>query len=216
MSERHSQPFGDELYQFDRAIEKEQAPLTGIDEAGRGPLAGPVIAAAVCLDLSRPIEGLNDSKKLTASVRERLYEKIVAQATGWAVGSASPEEIDRYNILQATLMAMHRAVEQISCPWNVALVDGNKTIPFIAAKKQRAIVDGDALSASVAAASIIAKVTRDRIMQAYHEQYPIYEFNNNKGYATEFHRNRIMEHGLCQIHRRSFCENLAVQTRLPL
>lgn len=205
------------LYNFDDCIVKEVAgSIIGTDEVGRGCLAGPVVAAAVSLDLQNPIAGINDSKKLTAQKRETLYEQITSKALGWAVGSASPEEIDKINILQASLLAMHRAIEKLTCSWKLVVVDGNKSIPFITEKKQRTIVGGDALSASIAAASIIAKVTRDRIMDDYQKIYPVYEFHSNKGYATEYHRNCIVDHGLCRIHRRSFCEVLATQTRLPL
>jgi len=205
------------LYQFDENIVQEcKGTIIGIDEAGRGSLAGPVVAAAVCLNLQNPISGVNDSKKVPVQTRELLYEQITGEALGWAVGIASPKEIDSINILQATLLAMHRATEKLECPWTLALVDGNQLIPYVAKEKQRTVIDGDALSASIAAASIIAKVTRDRIMNEYHQLYPVYEFHNNKGYATEHHRNSIVDHGLCKIHRRSFCEVLASQTRLPL
>lgn len=203
------------LYAFDCEEAGDGAILIGIDEAGRGPLAGPVVAAAVCLDSSRPIEGVNDSKKLTAGQRELLYETIVATASAWAVGSASPEEIDKINILQATFAAMMQAVEGIGVAWDRALVDGNKTVPRIASARQKAVVKGDARSASIAAASIIAKVTRDRIMNDYHRQYPDYGFDVHKGYGTELHRKRIAEFGLCAIHRVSFCGNM-LQTSLCL
>ncbi len=208
---------GVSLYTHDLALAKQYgAGIIGVDEAGRGPLAGPVVAAAVLLDLDKKIEGVNDSKKLSAQKRELLYDKITSEALAWGVGSASPKEIDKINILQATLLAMHRAIEKLKEPWKIALIDGNKTIPFIPSSRQLAIVDGDALSASIAAASIIAKVTRDRIMEEYHQKYPVYDFQSNKGYATEFHRSSIVEHGLCEIHRKSFCEVLVCQTRLPL
>lgn len=205
------------LYHFDHTIAGEcGGAVVGIDEAGRGSLAGPVIASAVVLDLKNSLNGVNDSKKLTAQKRETLYEKITTEAIGWAVGSASPEEIDKLNILQASLLAMHRALLKLECSWKLALVDGNKPIPPLDCEKQRTIIGGDALSASIAAASIIAKVTRDRIMNDYSEKFPLYEFHNNKGYATEHHRKSIEEYGLCNIHRRTFCEVLATQTRLPL
>ncbi|HEX3020516.1 MAG TPA: ribonuclease HII [Chitinispirillaceae bacterium] len=205
------------LYQFDKSVFQEcGGAFVGIDEAGRGSLAGPVIAAAVVLDLDNPVCGVNDSKKLTAQKREALYEKITKEAIGWAVGSASPLEIDRINILQASLLAMYRAVEKLNCQWNIALVDGNKDIPMLDKNKQRTVVGGDARSASIAAASIIAKVTRDSIMNDYNKTFPLYEFHNNKGYATEHHRKCVEDYGMCSIHRRSFCEVLASQTRLPL
>ncbi len=205
------------LYRFDQNIVDEfGGPVAGTDEAGRGSLAGPVVAAAVVLNLKNPLDGINDSKKLTAQKREVLYQKITSEAMWWAVGSASPEEIDKLNILQASLLAMYRAVEKLGCNWKLVIVDGNQLIPKIGNDKQRTIVGGDALSASIAAASIIAKVTRDHIMDKYNEKYPLYEFHNNKGYATEHHRRCIEEHGMCEIHRRTFCEVLATQTRLPL
>jgi len=205
------------LYRFDQNIIDEcGGSVVGTDEVGRGSLAGPVVAAAVVLDLKNPIDGINDSKKLTAQKREILYQKITNEAIRWAVGSASPEEIDKLNILQASLLAMHRAVEKLDCDWKLVIVDGNQLIPQIGNDKQRTVVGGDAHSASIAAASIIAKVTRDHIMDNYNEKYPLYEFHNNKGYATEHHRRCIEEHGMCEIHRRTFCEVLATQTRLPL
>lgn len=205
------------LYRFDQAVFDEcKGNIVGTDEAGRGSLAGPVVAAAVVLDLKNPLDGINDSKKLTAQKREMLYQKITNEALGWAVGLACPEEIDKINILQASLLAMYRAVEKLDCNWKLVIVDGNKLIPQIGNDKQRTVVGGDALSASIAAASIIAKVTRDHIMDDYNEKYPLYEFHNNKGYATEHHRRCIEEHGMCEIHRRTFCEVLATQTRLPL
>ncbi len=205
------------LYRFDQTIYDECGGLVvGTDEVGRGSLAGPVVAAAVVLDLKNLLDGINDSKKLTAQKRESLYQKITNEAILWAVGEASPEEIDKLNILQASLLAMHRAVEKMDCDWKVAIVDGNKLIPQIDNDKQRTVVGGDALSASIAAASIIAKVTRDHIMNDYNEKFPLYEFHNNKGYGTLHHRKCIEEHGMCRIHRRTFCEVIATQTRLPL
>lgn len=204
-----------DLYAFDTAIGAQHgALLVGIDEAGRGPLAGPVVAAAVQLDLSAPIEGIDDSKKLSASRREVLYDVITARAPAWAVASASPEEIDRHNILQASLLAMHRALAQIRKAWSLALIDGNTPIGALHPVQQRCIVDGDAKSASIAAASILAKVTRDRMMIEYDKRYPHYDFARHKGYATPQHRRKILEHGLCAIHRRSFCGKLVSQTSL--
>jgi ribonuclease HII len=206
-----------DLYAFDRIIEKEHGCIVvGTDEAGRGPLAGPVVAAAVRLNLHDPIDGINDSKKLSAGAREQLYETITAQSAAWAVGSASVEEIDRYNILQASLLAMKRALDSLNTAWSKVLVDGNKTIKNIAPEHQLTVVKGDGKSASIAAASIIAKVTRDRLMEQLHEQYPVYGFGTHKGYPTEEHRAMILHHGLCPIHRRSFCTNSFVQTSLAL
>jgi ribonuclease HII len=207
-----------ELYSFDYLIEQEIfTRVVGVDEVGRGPLAGPVVSAAVCLDLNDIIEGVNDSKKLTAHTREKLYKVITTKAVAWSVAYASPTEIDRINILQASLLSMKRALEKLSFDWQYVLVDGNQYIPDISRDKQRTIVEGDAKSASIAAASIIAKVTRDKLMSEYHEKYPLYQFNQNKGYATEFHRKSIAEHGLCEIHRRTFCETfLEYQIELPI
>jgi ribonuclease HII len=204
------------LYSFDRTIEKQcDGLIIGVDEVGRGPLAGPVVAAAVCLDLTKPIPGIDDSKKLSALKREGLYHLITTEAIAWAVGMATHVEIDKYNILQATFIAMSRAIEKLGGGWNIALVDGNKTIPSMDEKKQMAIIGGDAKSASIGAASIIAKVTRDRLMDEYHEKFPVYDFLENKGYPTEHHRNTVMEKGICEIHRRTFCETLLVsQTSL--
>jgi ribonuclease HII len=179
----------------------------GIDEAGRGPLAGPVVAAAVVLDLSAPIDGVNDSKKIKPEKREMLYEQICCKARSWAVGEASHEEIDRYNILQATFLAMKRAVDKIKVSWNLALVDGNQYIPSLDKAIQKPVVKGDGQSASIAAASIIAKVTRDRIMERYHQEFPDWDFASHKGYPTQRHRQCIGQFGLCGIHRKSFCTN---------
>jgi ribonuclease HII len=207
----------DALYAFDKElISSKKCIPAGVDEAGRGAFAGPVVAAAVCLNYDAPIEGINDSKKLSETARERLYEQIITSALGWAVGSASCKEIDKYNILEATYLAMQRALEGLKCTWDFSLIDGNRSVPYIPENKQQTIIGGDACSASIAAASIIAKVTRDRLMVETHQLYPHYDFLTNKGYGTEQHRNSIMTNGLCEIHRRSFCEDLALQTRLSL
>ena len=205
------------LHVYDKQlIQQNEYLLAGIDEAGRGSFAGPVIAAAVCLNYEKPIVGVNDSKKLSESARERIYECIVTDVLGWVVGMASPKEIDKYNILEATFLAMQRALDGLQCDWTYVLVDGNAVIPYISDTKQKTVVGGDACSASIAAASIVAKVTRDRIMVQMDETYPGYDFVSNKGYGTQLHRNSILDNGLCEIHRRSFCANLALQTRLPL
>jgi ribonuclease HII len=189
--------------------------IIGIDEAGRGPLAGPVVAAAVCLDLKMPIDGINDSKKLSEKERETLYRQITETAVGWAVGSASHEEVDSLNVLNATFCAMNRAVLQlIGVAWDIALVDGNRMIPHLPADRQKTIIGGDACSASIAAASILAKVTRDRIMMQYHDQFPEYGFDRHKGYGTRIHADRINHYGLSSIHRKSFCRQLLLQTEL--
>jgi ribonuclease HII len=218
MSEKPKKRKSAELFAHDYLVEQEvHKRIVGVDEAGRGPLAGPVVAAAVCLDVTKVIDGINDSKKLSPFARETLYTAITENALAWAVSIISPQEVDKINILQASLKAMHESLTKIAEKWDYVLIDGNQFIPGMERSAQRTIIEGDAKSASIAAASIIAKVTRDRIMIEYHEKYPVYEFNENKGYATEFHRNMITEHGLCEIHRRTFCETfLAYQTRLPL
>ncbi len=206
------------LYAFDEHAGRESAwPVVGVDEAGRGPLAGPVVAAAVQLGRGVRIEGLNDSKKLTAARREEMYDPITTRAAAWAVGVATPGEIDRINILQASLLAMRRALEQLDVPWSLALIDGNRTVSGLACScTQHAVVGGDARSASVAAASVIAKVTRDRMMVEYAETYPVYSFEQHKGYPTALHIERIRACGICGIHRRSFCHKYIAQMVLPL
>ncbi|MDR2693341.1 MAG: ribonuclease HII [Chitinispirillales bacterium] len=200
-----------ELYRYDMeeaARWGRRAKIAGIDEAGRGPLAGPVVAAAVILDLNCPIDGVNDSKKLTAAKRDRLFELITGTAKAYGVGVADQREIDGVNILQATFLAMRRALEGVGGQYDLLLVDGNRHIAGISRERQRTIVGGDALSASIAAASIIAKVTRDRMMDGYHERYPRYDFAKHKGYGTKRHIEMIKMHGLCEIHRKSFCERI--------
>jgi ribonuclease HII len=180
--------------------------ICGVDEAGRGPLVGAVVAGAVVLDPNNPIEGLKDSKKLTASRREFLYEEIMQKAKAWGIGEASPAEIDAINILQATMLAMQRAVEDLANrlgQWpSQALIDGNRcpTLPIPA----QAIVKGDAKEPAISAASILAKVTRDRQMQSLHEQYPEYGFAKHMGYPTEAHFAALKQYGACDEHRRSF------------
>ncbi|MFP4164414.1 MAG: ribonuclease HII [Chitinispirillaceae bacterium] len=202
------------LYKHDRSLGDYTVRIAGVDEAGRGPLAGPVVAGAVCLDLSNPISGIDDSKKLSAAKRDELFQKIVASGCRYAVGIAEPKEVDDVNILQATFCAMRRALEKLEGEYDRLLVDGNLFIRGISRDIQKTVVGGDALSASIAAASIIAKVTRDRLMEEYHLEYPQYGFLSNKGYGTEYHREMIEKHGLCPIHRRSFCH--AVQMTLSL
>jgi len=198
----------DVLYAFDRQFcnEYNGIRIAGVDEAGRGPLAGPVVAAAVILDLTAPIPGINDSKKVSACARERLYPAICSGAIAWGVGMASPEEIDTYNILQATFLAMQRALSAAGTGWNIACIDGNQFIPQMEKHRQKPIVKGDGISASIAAASIIAKVTRDRIMEAYHAEYPQWNFLQHKGYPTAQHRSCISTIGICPIHRKTFCK----------
>lgn len=176
--------------------------MAGVDEAGRGPLAGPVVAAAVILDDNQPIEGLNDSKALTALKRERLYDEIRAKALCCSIAQASVEEIEKLNILQATLLAMQRAVEGLRLKPVKVLVDGNR-LPRLDVLCE-AIVGGDAKVAAISAASILAKVHRDRWCAALHAQYPQYGFAGHKGYGTAEHLQALREHGACPQHRRSF------------
>ena len=176
--------------------------ICGVDEAGRGPLAGPVVAAAVILDPRQPIDGLNDSKKLTAARREMLAVEIREKALAWAVAEASVQEIDRINILQASLLAMQRAVSGLSLMPEKALVDGNKC-PVLAFPVE-AIVGGDGKLAAIAAASILAKTVRDALMQELHVLYPQYGFDRHKGYPTALHLAALREHGISPVHRRSY------------
>ena len=176
--------------------------IAGVDEAGRGPLAGPVVAAAVILDVLKPIKGLNDSKLLTARARERLYVEIHAKALCFCIAQASVEEIDALNILQATMLAMRRAVEGLRLRPNKVLVDGNR-LPILTIAAE-AIIGGDAKVKAISAASILAKVHRDRLCQELHAQHPQYGFGGHKGYPTPAHLAALKEHGVCPHHRRSF------------
>lgn len=180
--------------------------VCGVDEAGRGPLVGAVVAGAVVLDPNHPIEGLKDSKTLTAARREYLYEQIIEKAKAWGIGEASPVEIDQINILQATMLAMRRAVEDLKTrlgAWpDMALIDGNRC-PELPIATQ-AIVKGDAKEPAISAASILAKVTRDRQMQILHERHPQYGFAQHMGYPTEAHFAALKAFGVCEEHRRSF------------
>ena len=186
--------------------------IAGVDEAGRGPLAGAVVAAAVILDERQPIRGLNDSKLLAPLERERLYDQIRARALCCSVAEASVEEIDRVNILQATLLAMRRAVEGLRLRPLRVLVDGNQ-LPALDIEAQ-AFVQGDARVRAIAAASILAKVHRDRLLVALHEHHPQYGFCDHKGYATARHLAALRKHGACSEHRRSFAPVRAVFSRL--
>ena len=176
--------------------------VCGVDEAGRGPLAGPVVAAAVILDPNQPIAGLNDSKKLSVKRREALAIEIRAKALAWAVAEASVEEIDRINILQASMLAMRRAVESLAVQPSRALVDGNRC-PELSCPVE-AVVGGDGLVASIAAASILAKTVRDAEMMMLHATYPMYGFDRHKGYPTAVHVAALKEYGVSPVHRRSF------------
>lgn len=176
--------------------------VAGVDEAGRGPLAGPVVAAAVILDDLRPIKGLADSKALTALRREKLFDEIRARALCSSIGSASAEEIDRLNILQATMLAMQRAVQGLRLLPRRVVVDGNR-IPSLSVTTA-AVVKGDARVAAISAASILAKVHRDRLCQDLHRDFPQYGFDGHKGYPTPAHLAALREHGACPAHRHSF------------
>lgn len=174
----------------------------GVDEAGRGPLAGPVVAAAVILDDLRPIKGLADSKKLTELRREKLFDEIRAKALCCSIAEASVEEIEKLNILQATLLAMRRAVEGLRLKPQLVLVDGNR-LPVLAMQAE-AIVQGDALVPAISAASILAKVHRDRWCAEYDQQFPQYGFAKHKGYGTAAHLAALRKHGACPQHRKTF------------
>jgi ribonuclease HII len=176
--------------------------VAGIDEAGRGPLAGPVVSAAVILPTTFAEAGVTDSKKLTPKKREHLYERIYDQATAVGIGIVDPVEIDRINILQASLLSMAIAVQNLDPNPDFLLIDGIFSIA--SDLPQQPIPKGDSLSISIAAASIIAKVSRDRLMQKYHHYYPQFEFPRHKGYPTKAHKAAIRKFGCCPIHRRSF------------
>jgi len=185
------------------AVTPDLAQVAGIDEAGRGPLAGPVFAAAVILDPSRPIAGLADSKMLAAPRREELAARIREKSLAWCVASATVDEIDSLNILQATMLAMRRACEGLSLRPLQALVDGN-CIPRGLGCATQAIIKGDATVAAIAAASILAKTARDADCVVLHQHYPQYQFDQHKGYGTALHLSRLLAHGPCPAHRRSF------------
>ena len=189
------------------ATQKGYKNICGVDEAGRGPLAGDVCAAAVILPLNCEIEGLNDSKKLSEKKREQLYDVIIQKAVSYCVAFASVEEIEEYNILGATYIAMNRAIEGLNQKCDYALIDGNRVPKDISCNCQT-VVKGDSKSMSIAAASILAKVTRDRLIVELDEQYPQYNFKKHKGYGTKEHIELIKKFGPCEIHRPSFLKNI--------
>jgi len=192
-----------DLWAFEKKIrEKGFSLIAGVDEAGRGPLAGPVVAAAVILPVGFQAPGLNDSKKLTPKKRDIFYEKIKKDAAAVGIGMADVAQIDRINILNAALRSMLIAVNNLKPQPDYLLIDGNVVIE--SNLPQQAVVKGDSLSISVAAASVVAKVTRDRIMEKYHALYPAYGFNRHKGYPTLQHREALKIHGCCPIHRKTF------------
>ncbi|MEJ5348495.1 MAG: ribonuclease HII [Desulfosoma sp.] len=188
---------------FDQAIRRRGFRLlAGVDEAGRGPLAGPVVAAAVILPEGMNLSGVTDSKKVSPTRREELVEKIHQVAVSVGVGWVEAQEIDRINILQASLTAMVRAIQQLKVPPDLVLIDGPYSLPL--SIPQRSVVKGDVRSLSIAAASIVAKVHRDHLMRTYHELYPLYGFARHKGYPTQEHLQALRRFGPCPIHRRSF------------
>ena len=177
--------------------------ICGVDEAGRGPLAGPVCAAAVIFPEGVTVEGVNDSKKLSPKKRDELFDKIKENALAYNIAFASVDEIEKLNILNAAMLAMKRAVEGLSVKAGFILVDGNKT-PYFNDIPCTAVVKGDSKSHSIAAASILAKVTRDRLMEDLAKKYPEYCFEQHKGYGTKLHREKLLQYGMCEIHRPSF------------
>ncbi len=191
-----------DLFDFDSGFRRKFGAVCGIDEAGRGPLAGDVFAAAVILDEGVVIEGINDSKKLTEKKREALFDEICSKARAYCIASASVDEIERLNILQADFLAMQRAYNGLGMQAGIVLVDGNQ-LPQLDAE-MKYVIKGDARSASIAAASILAKVSRDRYMKQMAEKYPQYGFEKHKGYGTKAHYAAVDEFGLCEIHRKSF------------
>ncbi len=193
----------EDLYQHDESLrEKGFLRIAGIDEAGRGPLAGPVVAAAVVFSKGIRIKGLRDSKKVPEKEREALFTEILSLSEDIGIGIVGHEEIDRLNILRATRLAMQYAVEDLSRPPDILIIDA-VSLPSIPIK-QLSIIKGEDISASIAAASIVAKFKRDKIMMEYHRQYPDYNFERNKGYSTREHLDMIRLHGPCPIHRKSF------------
>lgn len=184
--------------------------VAGVDEAGRGALAGPVVAAAVVLPSDCAIEGVRDSKLVPEPERERLYEEIIAAAVAWSVGVVSEQVIDDINILQATFVAMRAAVGSLVPRADYVLIDGRDAVEV--GVPCRAIIDGDALCPSISAASIVAKVTRDRIMRALDAELPLFGFSHNKGYATATHRLAVLEHGPSSVHRRTFLRKLFTES----
>ena len=196
----------DWLYYENTAYENGYNLVCGVDEAGRGPLAGPVCAAAVVLPKGLILEGVNDSKKLTEKKRETLFDVITEQALDWSVAFATVEEIEEINILNAAMLAMKRSVEGLKNPVDFAIIDGNRKPPLEI--DCEAVVKGDAKSMSVAAASILAKVSRDRILRQYAVDYPQYGFEKHKGYGTKVHVEALKKYGPCEVHRPSFLKKI--------
>lgn len=196
-----------ELFDYDSEIRRIYPVFCGVDEAGRGPLAGDVYAAAVILSDKTLIKGLNDSKKISEKNREKLFDIIIENADDFCIASASAEEIDRINILQAAMLAMERAVAGLKKAPEFALIDGNRC-PALPCTSEF-LVKGDAKSASIAAASVLAKVARDRYMRQLAEEYPEYGFEKHKGYGTKLHYEMIEKYGITPVHRRSFLKKLS-------
>ncbi len=195
------------MRQIENALEQQGIRhIAGVDEAGRGPLAGPVVSAAVVLPLGYESDEIRDSKALTAKKRKKLYSVIQQDALSFGVGICDHEEIDRINIFQASLLSMKRAVGELCVPWDFLLIDGKFILDLDSDKKacQQAVVKGDAKSISIAAASIVAKVTRDSIMENMDALYPEYGFAKHKGYPTKAHKQALAQHGPCKIHRKTF------------
>ena len=195
-----------ELFDYDSQLRTQYPVICGVDEAGRGPLAGDVYAAAVILSDGVLIDYLNDSKKISESRREKLYDEIIEKADAYCIATASVEEIDTLNILQAALLAMKRAVEGLDIVPDLALIDGNK-LPDISCEA-RYVIKGDATSASISAASILAKVARDRYMRELAEKYPHYAFEKHKGYGTKLHYQMLEKYGISDVHRKTFLKKL--------
>jgi len=191
---------------FNELVPDSSLIVAGVDEAGRGPLAGPVFAAAVILPHDLLIEGVTDSKKISEKKRERLYDVIKAESIAWSIASASHEEIDEYNILGATMLAMKRAVDALGVTPELLLIDGNRAKGFD--QPVKTVIKGDALIPQIAAASILAKVERDRYCLEMAEKYPEYGFEQHKGYPTEFHRKKVVELGPCPEHRMTFLKKI--------
>lgn len=194
-----------ELFEFDKGYRSKFGVVCGVDEAGRGPLAGDVYAAAVVFDDDTVIEGINDSKKLSAKKRDMLYDVIMDKAKAYCVATASVAEIEEINILNAAMLAMKRAVEGLGINVDIALVDGNRKPPLEC--NIETVVKGDATSQSIAAASILAKVARDRYMEDVDKKFPQYQFCKHKGYGTKLHYEMVEKYGLCEVHRPSFFKN---------
>ena len=207
MKRRTDEEISRPLYEYDSAVRAEKGCFAGVDEAGRGPLCGPVCVAACILDPQDPVWGINDSKKLTEKKREALFEEICRKALAYSIVFVGPEVIDRDNILKATLGGMRQAVEQLDIVPNLVLVDGNRCPEGLAMPAQP-VVKGDATSASIGAASILAKVSRDRYMLELDRQYPQYQLAKHKGYPTKLHYELIARYGIQPFYRRSFLKKL--------